>query len=526
MMTLLEDLLRAAGDLGRGLQFLRLTSGAPENRNRALWGGRPPSDRFDSWDPAPWRHPWLTPGNLREMRDYSRRFVEHWREIAARLPEASGPYAFVGNLANNMYVRARALRRLGLDVDVYLHPQDHYVMSNPGWEEYGALVESSETDIRRLRELGVVLPQVEGVYQPPVSPQLLPATALERFPHLSVRDVLRWLPYLSGNDWIRDLQRYDALLCAQCTFVGMLSGRPYLAAHVGGEIWYECSRGDLLGRLQLEAYRRATVVLASNPWSFAHARRYGLANVVYVPLVLDETFYAPGEPSFRRSWEEASGGDFFVFSAVRQNDAVKGTLVGLEGFARFAARRPGARLVLIEWGQQSDRNSERLRLLGIEDKVLRVPIAGKRRVVEYLRSADCSLDQFTLGYYGASALEAMACGLPVVMRIEGAQYEALCAGGAPPVLEAANAEEVAAALDALADDPGLRRRAANAQREWFLQHHGATNWFPALAAMLRVTASGRRERFRGSPLRRRLSRAEIDYHSAGLAQAPRFPDYQ
>jgi glycosyltransferase involved in cell wall biosynthesis len=367
---------------------------------------------------------------------------------------------------------------------------------------------------------------VPGVYQPTVSSPLSADDAYRRYPHLSAADVLRWLPYLSGYDWIAELGRYDALLCAQSTFVGLLSGRPYLAAHIGGEIWYECSRGDLLGRLQLESYRRAAVVLASNPWSFAHARRYGLHNAVYVPLLVDEEFYAPGLGPFRQAWSDASGGDFFVFSSVRQNDAVKGTMTALEGFARFAAQRPGARLVIIEWGQQSALNLERFSSLGIADKVVRLPIAGKRRVIDYLRSADCSLDQFTLGYYGASALEAMGCGLPVIMRLERAQYAALCRVGAPPVVQAATADDVAAALERLAADAGFRRATAVAQREWLVAAHGAKAWYPTISAMLRVTAAGRRDSYAHSPLRAPLSPEERDYHARGLARAPQFPHYE
>src|SRR5258706_12278207 len=43
---------------------------------------------------------------------------------------------------------------------------------------------------------------------------------------------------------------------------------------MGGDIWYECSRDDAHGRLQRIAFASAKAFLVSNPWSFAHARRF------------------------------------------------------------------------------------------------------------------------------------------------------------------------------------------------------------------------------------------------------------
>ena len=112
------------------------------------------------------------------------------------------------------------------------------------------------------------------------------------------------------------------------------------------------------------------------------------------------------------------GGDFFVLSTARADDVYKGSKIGISGFAEFSRTAPGARLVFVSWGRDIGGLKETAQRLGILDRVIFVPVSGKRRLVEYLRSADCLLDQFVVGYYGATALEAAACGTPVIMRYE------------------------------------------------------------------------------------------------------------
>jgi glycosyltransferase involved in cell wall biosynthesis len=115
--------------------------------------------------------------------------------------------------------------------------------------------------------------------------------------------------------------------------------------------------------------------------------------------------------------------------------------------------------------------------LDISDRILFAPPAGKRTLVnKYLRSADCLLDQFILGYYGATAIEGAACGLPVIMRFEHAQYDALSENGAPPFMNAATSTEVANALEFLANDPERRRELSNTHRDWFLKSHSGQRW--------------------------------------------------
>jgi glycosyltransferase involved in cell wall biosynthesis len=242
--------------------------------------------------------------------------------------------------------------------------------------------------------------------------------------------------------------------------------------------------------------------------------------------MLDQDRYSPGPPEFRPTWQEKIGGDFFVMQTARLDEFYKKSSVAIEGFAKFARKCPGARLIVLSWGKDEKAGRERLSELGVEEQCLFIPASGKRRLIRYLRSADCLLDQFRLGYYGATGLEALACGVPVIMRIEQSQYEAQNETGAPPVLQSETADEVAAHLERLYTDRRHRRAVGKASRQWFLANHGSKKWAPVYRDMLIALASGHRFDFSQSPLQQPQSKAETDYLARELKKAPVFPNYQ
>jgi glycosyltransferase involved in cell wall biosynthesis len=492
---------------------------------RWVWPSGPPADHWHSWDSTPWKHPWLTAENIRAMRDYSEQVLARIAAHCRKQSQESFSIGFVGNIANNLYIRAAPLRRAGYGVHMYLHPHDRYVMSQPGWEAFDGFLPETVRTLDELADSGLALPDIADVHTLPVTSEWahFPIQNLPAFAR--IRDFLRWQNYFAYLPLLHALQRHDALLAVQAPYLAYLSGRPYAATQSGGDIWFESARDDAFGRLQRTAFAQASIFLVTNPWSYAHARRYGFHHMIYLPIMMDEDAYSPGDSSARDEWRHAIGGEFFVLMTSRLDDRVKGS-AGIEGFAKFAASSPGARLVLMSWGADSMRFHERLAQLGIAGRVLVLPIAGKRRLVQYLRAAHCVIDQFVLGYFGTSALEAMACGAPVIMRIEHAQYDAMCRTGAPPVLEADSAHGVADQLTRLANDPGWRVEAGRRSRRWFVENHGSEALRERYMDVLAAVASRRRMAFLRSPLRAPLTGEERDYHAAQLRAAPTFPHYQ
>lgn len=502
-----------------------------------------PSDRWHSWDPTPWAHPWLSANNLKACREFEKELISTLAREIGDIEPQTNKYAFVGNLANNMAMRALPLRESGFNIDIFLHEHDTYLMSQPGWELSDQVPPEGQTDYSRLQEQGFELPYVHSVYKcladsdaaeilyfalntsPKVwGNQSKIATVLRQI------DVLRWPAYACYAESIGDLRKYDALFAAQVPYLAYLSQRPYLAAQTGGDLWLDAARDDAFGQLQRTSYANAKAILATNPWAYANARRYGFRHVIYAPLLIDTERYSPlpggtAASDLRKSWQQEVGGDFFVLTTARMDNMWKGSEIGFEGFCRFAENQQGARLVVIGWGENKSVMMKALNDRGLANRVILLPISGKLKVVEYLRATDCLIDQFKIGYYGATALEAMACGVPVIMRLLTEQYDALCPTGSPPVLNAATADEVAAALEQLTTQLGELEKRGRAAREWIVANHASEVWENTYATLLAAVAKEVPLNFSASPLNSPVSSAEIEYEARNLANAPAFPSY-
>lgn len=482
-------------------------------------------DGWHSWDPHPWQHPWLSQKNLEQAKAFSQAFLEKERQHANDANFESLRFAFVGNLANSLYLRVLPLRKGGVHASIFMHPQDSYCMSDPSWEHFDGSIEGDVISVEKLQEAGIRLPTVDNSFRLPER-HIDTVKMMEAPPSfIKKRDIITFSSYLSHMDTLEALQDYDAVWGAQALYLPYLSGRPYVASQTGGDIWFEASRGDFLGQAQRTGFREARAILVSNPWTYAHARRLGFNNLVYLPLILDEEIYCPGVPTERDEWIKRTGGDFFVLMTSRVDQKNKGSISAIEGFRTFANLHPGARLVLTSWGVDRLKSEKEIERQGLADRVLWLPLAGKARVRRFLRSADCILDQFILGYFGAAGLEAMACGLPVIGRTEVNQYKALCETGAPPILNAKTPEQITRNLMRLAGNEEYRKKTACEHRSWFLKNHGSARWLPDYKAVLTATALRAGANFTHSPVAAPLSEEEMIYHSDGLKVAPPFPNY-
>jgi glycosyltransferase involved in cell wall biosynthesis len=444
----------------------------------------------------------------------------------------------VGNIANNAYLNAKFLRRVGVEADALC--DEWHIFCQPEWEDadLDGAFEPEEELAQQAAERGWTQP--DWVFrlrtwdpgfrhEPWLKERLL---VLRDLPGLvrrrrelrrlyepvraAVGRDLSVLDLVYASVWKRRLgrelgslddlfARYDVvqLYGAHPALLALPSPPvPYVAFEHGTmrEVPFEDAwRGRLLGL----GYHLSAKVIITNPDVPEQARILGLAesDYTFVPHPLDETKYTTGQSKLRRELE-AEGFDFVLLCPSRHDWHVKGTDRLLHGFVEFVrSTRPKAVLILFDWGQEVERSRKLVQELDINENIRWSPPMPKLRLIDAYRGADVVLDQFLIGTFGAVAPEAMACGCPVVMAFD-PQLHRWCFPVMPPVVDARTPEQIHDELSRLAADEEARRALGASGRGWVERHHGwrlITERQVAIYEEVTALSSSRRARPRSEP---------------------------
>jgi glycosyltransferase involved in cell wall biosynthesis len=508
---------------------LGLAEPAPDPLSfRPLLEPFPDAARIDSADLHPWDHPFLTAAHIRRFRTYSEAI---WDAAVAHDRTRSEPLdvAFTVNMAQSAYLWAKIAKSFGASPTVYLHPGDNTALSRPEWEEFDGEY-PDVFDGPGFLKTHPITPDVPVRVVPMDNRGILDDVFLFRqgnrtplYRQLAASPGLRIEPFLGQPAihpyfaWAEALSHHEVVMAPSVPIPAYLSGRPYCAFVVGGDLQNDAGRGDAYGAAIGLAFACARFFVIGNPHILAHCRRLGLTNAVYLPYPINDDIYCPGEGRARREWIDRTGGDTFFLSTARIDKAVKGNAEELwQALGEVCRTRPGVRFVFLAWGHSAAELRERIAgHPDLKDRFLFLPPVGKKRLIDYYRSCDAVIDQFVYGYYGGTGLEAAACGKPVVMRIRPEHYEPLYHGDIAPVWNATTPQEAAAGVAALADSAQLRVDRGRQMREWLLRTHGKDVAGRRLVAILRLTADGARVPVGlDNPLTEPLTDAEERYHAA------------
>jgi D-inositol-3-phosphate glycosyltransferase len=139
---------------------------------------------------------------------------------------------------------------------------------------------------------------------------------------------------------------------------------------------------------------------------------------------------------------------------------LKGPHVLLKAAALLRSRRPEINLRLTILGALSGNKDFNLRQLiaeaGMDDVVTHLPPVGAPELAAWFRAADVVVMPSYSESFGLVALEAQACGTPVVGTRVGGLSRAICHGRTGLLVEGHHAADWADALEALYDDPATR----------------------------------------------------------------------
>jgi D-inositol-3-phosphate glycosyltransferase len=202
---------------------------------------------------------------------------------------------------------------------------------------------------------------------------------------------------------------------------------------------------------------------------------------------VDHAFFAPGQ---RRQARRAVGlpedGRMLLF--VGRIQPLKGLEVAVRALAELAERCPDAFLVVVGGpsgpaGQaEVDRMHALVEGLGLADRVRWVPPQAHELLSTFYRAADVCVVPSRSESFGLVALEAAACGIPVVAASVGGLTSLVEEGRTGFLIEGRSPADFAAALGEILTDPVL---AADLGRRAAIRARGYT-WTMAAARLRRL----------------------------------------
>jgi alpha-1,6-mannosyltransferase len=207
---------------------------------------------------------------------------------------------------------------------------------------------------------------------------------------------------------------------------------------------------DTLNARTAQAYAQ---VVCTTRWAAAEFERLGVRNLRHVPLGVDLELFSPQRrcPELRRRY--AAPGEVLIVHCGRLS-VEKKPHRSIDALARLRAAGVPAVLVVAGDGPLRPR-LERQAAGAALPVVFTGFIAGRTAVAGLLATADVALAPGPVETFGLAALEALACGTPVVVSGSGALPEVI--GGAGVTV---TGEDFASGVLSVLERPATQRRAA------------------------------------------------------------------
>ena len=236
------------------------------------------------------------------------------------------------------------------------------------------------------------------------------------------------------------------------------------------------------------AYQHADWNLLTNADCHEAAQCLGLTQYSWVPHPLDEDKFSPGETPHRAQLLEAHGAELLFYAPARHSASESSgskrnerILYAFQRYVETVERTGGPRalLILAEWGEHVKQSAELAQRLGLMDEdpetthIVWTRCIPKMKMLHLYRAADVVLDQFspTVGSFGTVTAEGLACGKPVITHIN-PDVHAWCLPTLPPVANALTTDEVYRQMVLLATSEAYRQQLGAASRKWVEDYHG------------------------------------------------------
>jgi glycosyltransferase involved in cell wall biosynthesis len=252
----------------------------------------------------------------------------------------------------------------------------------------------------------------------PLPPKIHPVHWARRHTPLSLEDIPQLLP---------DFQRILSEVQPDLVQAGPIQRSAYLVALSGFQPLLSMSWGyDLIQDAQLDSaweqatrftLQHSTLLLGDSQVIRQLATAYGMPEerVVTFPWGIDLQHFTPASERVQTAASHSHQPPNFTLLSTRGWEPIYGIEIIAQAFARAASHIPELRLVMLGNGSQAGLVRDIFSQSGVLDRVTFPGQVGFSELPNYYRQADLYLSASHSDGTSISLLEAMACGLPVLV---------------------------------------------------------------------------------------------------------------
>ena len=298
-----------------------------------------------------------------------------------------------------------------------------------------------------------------------------------------------------GSDWrklgylacYRELQKIierinpDVINVHYATSYGMLAAlscsRPYILSVWGSDV-YDFPNKSVLHKAMLRySFKRASKLMSTSRAMANEAAKYTDKPFDVTPFGVDTSLFSP---------IDHSNNDAFVVAIVKALSAIYGIDVLLKAAAATIEVRPDIPLKVRIAGDGPDR--QKLKQLssdlGIEKHVEWLGFISQAEAARVWADADIGVVPSYSESFGVAAVEAQACGRPVIVSDAPGLLEVTAEGRNGLVFSRGDYVELAACIVELYENQALRHRLGDNGRQFVVDHYSYEECFERIEHLL------------------------------------------
>ena len=265
--------------------------------------------------------------------------------------------------------------------------------------------------------------------------------------------------------------------------VAALAGFHPLIISVWGSDVYEFPKQSKINGLAVKfTLGRADRVLSTSMAMAEETKKYYCGDIGITPFGVDTALFSPAGTS--------SGGQngCFTFGTVKTLSRRYGIDILLRAFAEAKRRiqdtaggsRIKLKLIIAGRGKDESELKSLASELGIAEDTVFTGAVPHEKVPEIYSHINAAVFLSREESFGVAAVEAMACGCPVIAS-DAEGFKEILEGGAGIIVRKENWQEAAEAMVSIASDEGMRKRLASAGRKRVEERY---DWHSNVATML------------------------------------------